>query len=63
MGLAPRHDRFTPGEETRYSFLGGLLGFGVGVDGTENLNNTGIRSPDRPARSKSLYRLCCPGPQ
>ena len=23
----------------------------------------GIRSPDRPARSKSLYRLSCPGPQ
>jgi len=23
---------------------------------------TGIRSPDRPARSESLYRLLCPGP-
>jgi hypothetical protein len=23
---------------------------------------TGIRSPDRPARSESLYRLSCPGP-
>jgi hypothetical protein len=23
---------------------------------------TGIRSPDRPARSESLYRLRCPGP-
>jgi hypothetical protein len=25
--------------------------------GAENLAPTGIRSPDRPARSKSLYRL------
>jgi len=25
--------------------------------GTENLAPTGIRSPDRPARSESLYRL------
>jgi hypothetical protein len=24
---------------------------------------TGIRSPDRPACSESLYRLSCPGPQ
>jgi hypothetical protein len=29
----------------------------------ENLAPTGIRSPDRPARSESLYRLSCPGPQ
>jgi hypothetical protein len=30
--------------------------------GAENLANTGIRSPVRPARSESLYRLSCPGP-
>ena len=29
--------------------------------GAENLAPTGIRSPDRPARSKSLYRLRYPG--
>ena len=29
--------------------------------GVENLASTGIRSPDRPARSKSLYRLRYPG--
>jgi hypothetical protein len=29
----------------------------------ENLVRTGIRSPDRPVRSKSLYRLSYPGPQ
>ena len=28
----------------------------------ENLASAGIRSPDRPARSESLYRLNCPGP-
>jgi len=29
--------------------------------GAENLDNTGIRSPDCPARSESLYRLSYPG--
>jgi len=28
--------------------------------GAENLATTGIRSPDRPARSQSLYRLSYP---
>ena len=31
------------------------------LDGCENLAPTGIRSPDRPARSESLYRLSYPG--
>ena len=31
--------------------------------GAENLAPTGIRSPDRPARSESLYRLRYPGHQ
>ena len=30
--------------------------------GAENLFPTGIRLPDRPARSESLYRLSYPGP-
>ena len=30
--------------------------------GAENLYPTGIRSPDRPVRSESLYRLSYPGP-
>ena len=30
--------------------------------GAENLVPTGIRSPDRPARSQSLYRLSYPVP-
>jgi hypothetical protein len=32
----------------------------AGVDVCENLAPTGIRSPDRPARSQSLYRLSYP---
>ena len=31
--------------------------------GAANLAPTGIRSPDRPARSESLYRLSYPGPR
>jgi hypothetical protein len=31
--------------------------------GAENLAPTGIRSPDRPARSQSLYRLSYPAHQ
>jgi hypothetical protein len=31
--------------------------------GAENLATTGIRSPDLPARSESLYRLNYPGPR
>ena len=30
--------------------------------GAENVATTGTRSPDRPARSGSLYQLSCPGP-
>jgi len=33
------------------------------LDGTENLASIGIRSPDHPARSESLYRLNYPGTQ
>jgi hypothetical protein len=31
--------------------------------GAENLAPAGIRSPDRPASSKSLHRLSYPGPR
>ena len=37
------------------------MGLGAGLDGTENLAATGIRSPDLPAHSESLYRLSYPG--
>jgi sensor histidine kinase YesM len=34
----------------------------TGLEGAENLVPTRIQSPDRPARSESLYRLSYPGP-
>jgi hypothetical protein len=35
----------------------------AGLDGYRNLVPTGIRSPNRPSRTDSLYRLSYPGPQ
>ena len=54
--LAPRPDRFTPGNDNwyaLYSWLGATHGWSVRV--REVSSPTGIRSPDRPARSESLY--------
>jgi hypothetical protein len=53
----PRPGRFTPGK-TRYPLhmrLGGPQGRSGQV--RKILPHTGIRFPDRPARSESLYRL------
>jgi hypothetical protein len=41
---------------------GGWVGPGPVWTGAENLASAGIRSPDRPARSESLYLLSYPGP-
>jgi hypothetical protein len=43
-------------------FTGGWVGPGAGWTGVENLCPTGIRSSDRPASRKSLYRLHYPSP-
>jgi hypothetical protein len=54
--LAPRPDRFTPGNDTRYplySWLAVTHGWSVRVK--EVSSATGIRPPNRPARSESLY--------
>ena len=53
--LAPGKTRYP-----LYKRLGGSRGRSGRVG--ENLAPTGIRSPDRPARSESLYRLSYPGP-
>ena len=45
-----------PGKRLTTHCIGGWVG-------AESLAPTGIRSPDRPARSESLYRLSYPGPQ
>ena len=39
------------------------MGPGTVWTGAENLLSTGVRSPDRPARSDSLYRLSYRSPQ
>ena len=40
---------------------GGWVGRRALVDGAEKLSSTGIRSPDRPARSETPCRLSYPG--
>ena len=52
-----------PGEDTVP--FGEEAGWAPGpvLTGAENLAPTGIRSPDRPARSEWLYRLSYPGLQ
>jgi hypothetical protein len=45
-----------PPGKTRYSPTGGWAPGSVWA-GAENLDPTGIRSLDRPARNESLYRL------
>ena len=54
----PLYPRQRPGTHC----TGGWVGPGPVWTGAENLAQTGIRSPDRPARSESLYRLSYPGP-
>jgi hypothetical protein len=53
----------TLGKRPGTHFMGGWWAPGTGWTGAENLAPTGIRSPDRPARSESLYRLRYPGPR
>ena len=48
-------------ERPRIHCIGSWVGPRANLDGCGNLASTGIRSPDRPARSESLYRLSCPG--
>jgi hypothetical protein len=55
----PLHTRERPGMHC----IGGWVGPRAGLEGAEKLAPTGIRSPDRPASSESLYRLSYPGPQ
>ena len=63
-GSAPRPGRFSLREKTRYP-LYRRLGGPQGRSGMVRKISlpTGIRSPDRPARSQSLYRLSYPGRQ
>ena len=57
-GSASRPGRSLPPGKIRYPCTGGWLGPRVGLDGcVKSRPPTGIRSPDRRARSQSLYRL------
>ena len=58
----PRSGRFTAGKDSRYLLYRRLNGPpGPVWREEENLALPGIGSPDRPARSKTLYRLRYPG--
>jgi len=59
-GSAARPGRTLPPGKTRYPFYKRLGGSQGQCGRAENLVPTGIRSPDRPARSQSLYRLSYP---
>jgi hypothetical protein len=60
VSTTPR--RFTPGKDPVPIVQGAGWAPGALWTCTKNLAATGIRSPDRPARSQSLYRLSYPGP-
>ena len=51
---------FTPGKDPVSIVQEAEWAPGPVWTGAENLAPTGIRSPDRPARSQSLYRLSYP---
>ena len=59
---APPPGRFTPGEDAVPIVQEAGWAPEPVWNGAENLSPTGIRSPDRPARSKSQYRLSYPDP-
>ena len=59
----PRPGRFTPGKDPVPIVQEAGWAPGPAWQGAENLAPTGVQSPDRPARSESLYRLSYRGPQ
>jgi len=56
----PRPGLFTPGKDPISILQEAGWAPGPVWTGAENLIPTGIRSPDRPARSESQYRLSYP---
>jgi hypothetical protein len=53
-----------PGKRSGTHCIGGWVGPRASLDVCrESRPTTWIRSPDRPARSESLYRLSYPGPR
>ena len=60
---APRPGRFTPGKDPVPIVQEAGWAPGPVWTAAENLAPTGIRSPNRPPRSESLYRLSYPNPR
>ena len=58
---APRPGRFTPAKDPVLLVQEAGWAPGSVWTGAEKHSPTGIRSPDRPARNESLYRLSYPG--
>jgi len=58
----PRPGRFTPQERPGTHHTGSWVGLRAGLGGCGKSRPIEIRSPDRPDRSESLYRLSYPGP-
>ena len=56
----PGRSLFTPGKDPVPIVQEAGWAPGPVWTGAENLASTGIQSPDRPARSQSLYRLSYP---
>jgi len=66
MGVGGQRHAMTalPPGNTRYPFIGGWVGPRVGLDGCgKSRPHRDLIPGDRPACSKSLYRLRCPGPR
>ena len=60
VGVSTTHRPLYSRERPGTHCTGGWVGPRVGLDGCgKSRPHTGIRYPDRPARSKSLYRLSC----
>jgi hypothetical protein len=57
----PRPGRFTPGERPGTHFIEGWVDSMAGLDRCGKSRTSGIRSPDRAARSELLYQLRYPG--
>jgi len=61
VSVTPR-SHFTPGKDP-VPIVQGWVGPRAGLDGRKISPPSGIRSPDRPARGKSLYRATWPTPE
>ena len=59
-GSASRSGRSLPRETRGTHCMGGWVGPRAGLEKVRKISPPGTRSPDRPARSQSLYRLSYP---